>query len=115
MTSALRLFERRDCFLESLAKLHGFGARACVLWRGLPDDGGNEAIAGADRTQALHRLDRDPDPENHQEQDDSRIDRLEGNVIGEREVRPRVPDHDCQQHEAQEREKCAALYESKHV
>ena len=102
------LFERRHGVLESLAQLHDIGRRRRLGMR-LLDDRLDEPVAGETRAKPPEQP-RD-DPERHDERDryQARIDRLEGVVVGKREVRPRIPDERGYQNEADQEQERAPL------
>ena len=112
--AAPRLLERRDPGFESLAQLNGFRARSFFARRCLAHDRGDEPVASLHRAQPLPGLQRGPDDDDQNEEEDSSVDRFERAVVVERKQRPGVPDENGQQHEAEEGEKRAAPYKSKH-
>ncbi len=110
MAAAPLLLERRHGLLEPFAQLHGFGGGPGRFGLRLGDDRRQQLVARAVRAQPLEqRVDATQNATTSAIAISRASCGLEGTIVGEREVRPGVPDEHRDQQKAEHDQERAAL------
>ena len=115
VTTAPLLLEGRDRFFKPLPQLHGVGAWRAGIGTCLRDYGRHELVAGPIRPESLEQHRRDPQCEHKADGNQSRRRGFERTILGECEIRPRVPDKQREESQTQQGHKRAALQKGQHM